>query len=163
MRSRLRRLLTVLAATIAVIGISAAPAQAAAPYWQTFTETATWHCNLPTELQPHTFFRTCIIVNGSAAQSAIIISNYSGSPVTIAAPELYFYEYHLADATEHWIYDRYCYYSTLNTGFARACMGPTRNYDTSWQCNMYVYTRGRGVVDDAYLTNYSPRVYIPCT
>jgi hypothetical protein len=131
-RSRIRipaLLCTMLLALAASIFMTSSPASAA-PYWQTYTLTSKWHCTPKSLGSNYITAQSCIIVNGEATQGAVIVTNVSGSPITI-------------DGTTEFIeagfvqYTDGCFTSTLNSGFTRACMGTT----FLWNCTVYVQAR----------------------
>jgi hypothetical protein len=121
----IRRLTSALATIMAAAMTSFAttPPAAADPYWQAFTHTDSWHCS-KREVRPSIFLHVCVIIVGPQVQAAVRLGNYTGDPISIAAPHLKLYRSD-PDGSGDLIYDRSCYASTLNSGFARACIGPS--------------------------------------
>lgn len=119
-----RRLTSALATTVAAATVifATTPPAVADPYWQKFTVTDSWHCK-EWEVRPSIFFHVCVIIVGPQVQAAVRLGNYTGVPISIAAPHVKLSR--LDDNGGHPIYDRSCYASTLNSGFARACIGPS--------------------------------------
>ena len=118
----MKRVLVVVVMCLSFLLTYSLPASAA-PYWQTYQTNSHWHCG-PTHSAgglPGVVYQTCmpVSVNGDAAQSVVIVTNNGGSPITISATVYLEGVSSSAQAS--------CYQSTLNTGFSRACFGPTVN------------------------------------
>jgi hypothetical protein len=146
---RIRRLFMVSAAIVATLILGSPSAGAGAPYWQAFSTNSTWRCG-PTyghTAKAKVWFQTCNIKSAiDYMQTVLVVSNQSGGPITIYGEVYNIYV------------DNYCYSSTLNTGFQRACFGTTTPMGN---CD---YTNGAGslAVNGIFNTSYAPTVYAAC-
>lgn len=136
----------VVAAASLMLGSSSA---GAAPYWQEFTTNNTWYCG-PT--YGHTAvrgvgFQTCNIKSAiDHMQTVLVVSNQSGGPITI-----------YGEISNNYVAN-FCYSSTLNTRFQRACFGRTTPMGN---CHR---TSGLGslAVNGIFNSSTAPTVYAAC-
>ena len=73
----LRRLLIGLIGVVAVVGTTAGPSNAA-PYWQTYHKTPSWHCGSPDNLfVGNGFFevQACVVRSGAYVQAVMTITS----------------------------------------------------------------------------------------
>ena len=145
-RARTRRLITGLAATIAVVAglglVSAGPAAAADSVgvgtWVAYgtknpitSSTATWRCATTKTIATSVLAQTCAIRSsgGGSVQGAVIVrNNRSTAFSTDAYVSLYDYEYVLE------LYSWYCGSKALAPGGWTVCFGST----WSWEYPVYV-------------------------
>lgn len=122
--------------------LGTATSASASPYWQTFTPTSKYHCDPIVPWGSGVYTQTCIVINGNATQSVVLVRNSSGSPITIEAPIVRLWH---AGTVE---YNVSCLSSTLNSGFSRACFGPTVTFPCGHAVQAFSRMKINSVTDD---------------
>jgi hypothetical protein len=120
-----RILITLLAA--GSLAVASAGTADAAPYWQPYQGTSSWHCSG----SPYTVrwgngvfvMRACVVRNGAYIQAVETIVNTSTNSTYYFGPA----EVELRDARGRLVRSDTCLPSQLPGGFARACFGRTIN------------------------------------
>ncbi|WP_433281944.1 hypothetical protein [Micromonospora sp. CA-244673] len=118
MRPTLSRLIVALASMLAAILAFPASAQAA-PGWQPYTYTSKWHCSQASSDTSIAAVSVCVVVNNTATQAVVTVTNTRSSTIQIQAPTLTLYSVGQALSTVS------CNFSYLTAHQTTACFGPT--------------------------------------
>jgi hypothetical protein len=119
-----------LVAVAVLVGVNMAMATpaSAGPFWEPYTKTSKWHCTTANRVPSGVTTETCIIVNGTSTQAAVIVTNNSAWNVEIctAAPS----GFCDPEGLRLWrdralVYNQHCRLSLLHAGYSRVCFGST--------------------------------------